>query len=207
MRLLLVISFLLPPSLHAQHLRAGLMYTNIYNAPFVENHPPKWHYALGFNVSIDPPDWSPFFLQYEIRYAEKGYQTQISDGGAVYDFQLDFHYLYHTLLAGYQVFPKVAPYVGLEVGALLRTNLVTATERIHIKDTYRQGDLGWVAGVQFFRKSRFSADLRIASSILPQLRYESFDNFGNPTGSIRGLNHLTIEAAAMLRLFKFSYQK
>lgn len=209
MRLLLLISFLLslPISLSAQHLRAGLMYTDIYNAPFIENQTPKWYYSLGFSVSIDPPDWAPFFLQYETRYAEKGYKTQIQDGSAVHDFQLDFHYLYHALSAGYQLFPNIAPYVGLEAGMLLRANLITATDRIHLQDTYRQADLGLLAGVQLFRNSKVSADLRVAGSLLPLLRYESFDNFGNPTGRIRGLNHLTLEAVAMLRLFKFQYQK
>lgn len=212
MRILLLISFLLPLSLHAQHLRAGLMFTDVYNTPFIEHHSPKWHYSLGVSVNIDPEVWDSFFLLAETRYAEKGYLAQIDEGSIQRDFQLEFHYVYQTFAGVYRLTPHITPYAGLELGVLAYTQLAYTplnanTKYIHLKDTYNPVDFGLLTGVQFFSSSWLSLDVRASSSILPVLRYESFDDFGNPTGRIRGVNHFTVEAAAMLRLFKFRYQQ
>ncbi len=203
----LLLVLLLPTSLLAQHLRGGLMYTDVYNVPFVDGHLPKLRYTLGLSFDIDLPVWDPYFLRAETRYAEKGYRTQVNEGSVQRDFQLEFYYIYQTFAAAYKLTPKVTPYLGLEFGALVRTQLKSGNRYINIKGTYHPVDLGFLAGVQFFSNSPVSLDIRAATSVIPNLTYESFDDFGNPRGRIRGVNHLTLEVAAMIRMFKLRYQQ
>jgi hypothetical protein len=199
---ILLLLVLLPISLQAQSLRGGIAFSDIYSAPFISPQQSQLQPALGLHFRLSTLQDTLWILEYEVGFQEKGYATYIDVAGERQDYQLNFPYFYQQVMISRQLAPQLDAYGGLGINVLLWPTLRTASDTIRMRDTYSSVDLSLLAGLRLFPAARLSLDLRATSSIFPILRYEVFDDFGNPAGSKRGIRHLTVEAALMLNIYK-----
>ena len=199
---ILLLLLLLPISLQAQSLRGGIAFSDIYSAPFISPHQYQLQPVVGLHFKLRTLQDTLWILEYEIGFQEKGYATQQDVAGQHQDYQLNFLYFYQQVMVSRQLSPLLDAYGGLGINVLLWPTLRTASDTIRMRDTYSSVDLSIIAGLRLFPASRLSMDFRASSSIFPVLRYEVFDDFGNPAGSKRGIRHLTLEATLMLNIYK-----
>lgn len=201
MRILLII-FFLPVTLSAQSLRLGLAYTNIHDAPFIESYQAVLQPAFAVHLPFEWISIEPWAVEYEANLQIKGYNTYQTIEGKRALYKLRFPYLGQSLMLSRPVSHWLKAYAGLGVQVLFYPLIKNTEDNSRLRDTYSRLDLSGLVGLRFFHKARFSLDVRGTSSVLPILNYESFDNFGRPLGSQRGLRHMTLEVAA---LFNFLY--
>ncbi len=153
-------------------------------------------YQWGGAYLFNPINQSYFHPFTQLSVTRKGYIQKLLGK----NYRVNFSYMMYSIGMAYRPVEIFAIHLGMEAGLLLKARQYIEGKTYKAKENYRHGDVGLRSSLSLFENKRVGFYVSYVYGILPILRYQPLDEFGNFLPTVRDIRNRSLEIGLLFTL-------